>query len=112
MLVDAESLLSPTHGAAVPAVGPGGPYVASSSAPDVARATTHPDDRPDAGAQRAGRHALAALPPRLRNLVNPAVLAERAAAVEARLADDARTRVLRRRCAEVIATHLLKTLDA
>lgn len=52
------------------------------------------------------------LPELVLGRINPTVFAERAALVQARLADHGRTRVLRRRCAEIVADHLLKTLDA
>ena len=48
------------------------------------------------------------LPAHLVAVVNAAVLAEREKVIEARLRDEGRTRVLRRRCAEVIANHLLQ----
>jgi hypothetical protein len=48
------------------------------------------------------------LPPHLAALVNPKVLAEREKVIEARLLDEGRTRVLRRRCAEIVANHLLQ----
>ena len=48
------------------------------------------------------------LPVHLVALVNPKVLAEREKVIEARLLDEGRTRVLRRRCAEIVANHLLQ----
>jgi hypothetical protein len=50
-----------------------------------------------------------ALPERLARLINPRVLSERATRVKARLADEALERVRRKRCAEIIAAHLLET---
>ena len=47
-------------------------------------------------------------PAHLAAMINPVVLAERQGVVEARLGDVARTRVLRRRCAEIVAEYLLK----
>jgi hypothetical protein len=49
-----------------------------------------------------------ALPAWLAALVNPAVLAEREPQIIARLGDDVAERVRRRRCAEVVATHLIE----
>ncbi len=62
-------------------------------------------------ARPAPGHGLPALPARVAGLINPTVLAERRSLVEARLADDARTRVLRRRCAQIVADHLLSTIE-
>ena len=55
----------------------------------------------------SGFHGLG-LPAHLAALVNPEVLAEREKVIEARLRDEGRTRVLRRRCAEIIVNHLLQ----
>lgn len=52
--------------------------------------------------------SIVVLPARVHHLVNQGVLAERMALIEARLADDAHTRVRRKRCAEIIANHLLE----
>lgn len=49
-----------------------------------------------------------ALDQRVLRLVNPGVLAERVRVVEARVRDTGGERVRRRRCAEVIASHLLQ----
>lgn len=51
------------------------------------------------------------LPDRLARLINPTVLAERAAIVEARLRDEALHRVRRRRYAEIITDKLLETVN-
>lgn len=48
------------------------------------------------------------LPDRIARLINPTVRAERAAVVAARMSNSA-TRVHQRRCAELIANHLLET---
>jgi hypothetical protein len=53
----------------------------------------------------------ARLPGRLLRLIDPAVLLQHQRAVEARLADPVRQRVYLRRCAEVIAEHLVQTLE-
>lgn len=49
-----------------------------------------------------------ALPPRIACLINPRVLALRAAAVKARINDESGARVRRRRCAEIITKNLLE----
>lgn len=51
------------------------------------------------------------LPDRVARLINPVVLAERAAVVEARLRDEALHRVRRRRYAEIITTKLLEAVN-
>jgi len=53
----------------------------------------------------------ARLPARLLRLIDPTVLLQHQRAVEARLADPVRQRVYLRRCAEVIAEHLVQNLE-
>jgi hypothetical protein len=60
----------------------------------------------DAGDGAIAGAVVPCLPARLLDLINPDVLAARAAVVRAR-ATDPHDRVRRRRCAEVVATHLL-----
>ena len=48
------------------------------------------------------------LPERLVRLIDPAVFAERVARIESRAQDIVGERVRRRRCAEIIASHLLE----
>ena len=49
--------------------------------------------------------------PRLRGMVDPQVLAERRAAVEARASDRSRDRTLRRRAAKIVAEALIESLE-
>ena len=55
--------------------------------------------------------AATALPSWLAALVNPDVLAERESLIAERLADLVGERVRRRRCAEVVAAHLLEVQE-
>lgn len=67
--------------------------------------------QPDLMVETAPRLPGLVLPVHLAALVNPDVLAEREKVIDARLRDEGRTRVLRHRCAEIIAKHLLETVS-
>lgn len=59
-----------------------------------------------------GDHSrLLGLPESVARLINPVVRAERAARVSAHLANHSLARVHQRRCAEIIANHLLETVE-
>ncbi|ODT04188.1 MAG: hypothetical protein ABS52_05925 [Gemmatimonadetes bacterium SCN 70-22] len=70
-------------------------------------------NKSDIGKTRGGvtTHASRELPDRIARLINPTVLAERAAIVENRLRDEVLNRVRRRRYAEIITDKLLESVN-
>lgn len=70
----------------------------------------HPLEQDQTSQEADPRLPVRSLPERLAKLINPAVLAEHPKRVGDRL-DLVAGRVLRRRCAELIANHLLESTE-